>query len=107
TDQPERIEEYDILHLTADAVGLVDALGEKEAVVVGHDWGAPVAWHCGLLRPDVFRAVGLLSVPYLQRHWADPRPTDAMKAMVGDHHEFYQLYFQEPGKAEADLQADV
>lgn len=107
TDKPERIEEYDILRLTADAVGLVDALGEKQAVVVGHDWGAPVAWHCGLLRPDVFRAVGLLSVPFLQRTWGDPRPTDAMRLMVGTDKEFYQLYFQEPGKAEAELDADV
>lgn len=107
TDKPAAIDAYDILSLVADAVGVVDALGEKQAVVVGHDWGAPVAWHCGLLRPDLFRAVGLLSVPYLPRHWADPRPTDAMKAMVGADKEFYQLYFQEPGKAEVELNADV
>jgi pimeloyl-ACP methyl ester carboxylesterase len=75
-------------------------------VVVGHDWGAAVAWYCGLLRPDVFHAVGLLSVPYLQRSWADPRPTDAMRAVAGDG-EFYQLYFQEPGRAEAELESDV
>jgi pimeloyl-ACP methyl ester carboxylesterase len=106
TDRPQPIEAYDILNLTADIVGLVDALGERQAVVVGHDWGAPVAWHCALLRPDVFRAVGLLSVPYLQRSWSEPRPTDMMRALAGDK-EFYQLYFQEPGKAEAELEADV
>src|SRR3954466_9683733 len=81
TDRPEPVEAYDILTLTADVVGLVRALGSDEAVVVGHDWGAPVAWHCALLRPDVFRAVGLLSVPYLPRVWGDPRPTDAMRAI--------------------------
>jgi pimeloyl-ACP methyl ester carboxylesterase len=106
TDRPGSVEAYDILHLTADVVGLVDALGEKRAVVVGHDWGAAVAWHCALLRPDVFRALGLLSVPYLQRSWGEPRPTDAMRMLAGDG-EFYQLYFQEPGKAEAELEADV
>ena len=106
TDRPEPIEAYDILNLTADIVGLVQALGAADAVVVGHDWGAPVAWHCALLRPDIFRAVGLLSVPYLPRGWADPRPTDAMRAIPGDD-EFYQLYFQEPGRAEAELEADV
>jgi len=105
TDRPEPIEEYDILTLTADVVGLVHTLGCDGAVVVGHDWGAPVAWHCGLLRPDVFRAVGLLSVPFLPRVWGEPRPTDTMRAM-GDG-EFYQLYFQEPGRAEADLEGDV
>ncbi len=107
TDKPEAIDAYDILTLTADVVGLVEALGENEAVVVGHDWGAPVAWHCGLLRPDVFRAVGLLSVPYLPRVWGEPRPTDLMRAMVPPGQVFYQLYFQEPGKAEADMEADT
>jgi pimeloyl-ACP methyl ester carboxylesterase len=107
TDRPEPIEAYDILTLTADIVGLVSALGAESAVVVGHDWGAPVAWHCALLRPDVFRAVGLLSVPYLPRMWGDPRPTDAMRAIGGADGEFYQLYFQEPGRAEVDLESDV
>src|SRR3954470_12475565 len=106
TDRPEPIEAYDILTLTADVVGLVQALGSDQAVVVGHDWGAPVAWHCALLRPDVFRAIGLLSVPYLPRTWDDPRPTDVMRAVAGDG-QFYQLYFQAPGKAEAELEEDV
>lgn len=107
TDKPDAIDAYDILSLTADVVGLVDSLGEREAVVVGHDWGAPVAWHCGLLRPDVFRAVGLLSVPYLPRGWNDLRPTDAMLAMCGTDQDFYQRFFQEPGKAEEELEGDV
>src|SRR4029077_19087689 len=68
--------------------------------------GAAVAWHCALLRPDIFRAVVLLSVPYRQRSWADIRPTEAMKQMAGEK-QFYQLYFQEPGKAEPELEADV
>lgn len=106
TDRPEPVEAYDVLTLTADAVGLAHALGHESAVVVGHDWGAAVAWHCALLRPDVFRALGLLSVPYLPREWDSPRPTEAMRA-IGGGGEFYQLYFQEPGRAEANLEADV
>ncbi len=106
TDRPEPIAAYDIFQLTGDIVGLVHALGEERAVIVGHDWGAPVAWHCALLRPDVFHALGLLSVPFRPRPWEGIRPTEAMKAMVGEQ-EFYQLYFQEPGKAEKELEEDV
>jgi pimeloyl-ACP methyl ester carboxylesterase len=106
TDRPEPIEAYHILQLTGDMVGLVHALDAEQAIIVGHDWGAPVAWHCALLRPDLFRAVALLSVPYLQRAWEDIRPTEAMRRMAGEQ-EFYQLYFQEPGTAEAELEADV
>jgi pimeloyl-ACP methyl ester carboxylesterase len=106
TDRPEAVEDYNILRLSGDIIGLVDALGETGAVIVGHDWGAAVACHCALLRPDIFRAVVLLSVPYRRRSWADIRPTEAMKQMAGEK-QFYQLYFQEPGKAEPELEADV
>lgn len=106
TDRPESIEAYNILELTGDIVGLVPALGEESAIIVGHDWGAQIAWHCALLRPDIFHAIALLSVPYRPGSWKDKRPTDVMRRMVGDN-EFYMLYFQEPGKAEAELEADV
>src|SRR5215468_1045917 len=96
TDRPEPIEAYHILNLAGDIVGLVNAIGADSAVIVGHDWGAPVAWHCALLRPDIFRAIALLSVPYLPRGTAHPR--QGMEAMAGDGN-FYQLYFQEPGRA--------
>jgi pimeloyl-ACP methyl ester carboxylesterase len=90
TTRPEPIEAYHIFQLTGDIVGLVHALDEKRAIIVGHDWGAPVAWHCALLRPDLFDAVVLLSVPYLQRSWEDPRPTEAMQRLTGEQ-EFYEL----------------
>ena len=106
TDRPEAFEDYNILQLSADIIGLIDALGETGAVIVGHDWGATVTWHCALLRPDIFRAVVLMSVPYRRRWSADIRPTEAMKQMAGEK-QFYQLYFQEPGKAEHELEADV
>ncbi len=56
TEQPEAIDQYTLLHLVGDMVGVLDALGERTAVIAGHDWGAPVAWHAALLRPDRFRA---------------------------------------------------
>jgi pimeloyl-ACP methyl ester carboxylesterase len=57
SDKPPRVEDYDIVQLTADAAGLVEALGEKDAVLVGHDWGAVIAWQAMLLHPERFRAL--------------------------------------------------
>ena len=102
TERPEAIEKYTVLHLTGDAVGLLDALGEPAAVVAGHDWGAPVAWNCALLRPDRVRAVVALSVPYRPR--GSVQPTTVMPRT--DEGMFYQLYFQEPGVAEAEFERD-
>jgi pimeloyl-ACP methyl ester carboxylesterase len=103
TDRPEAIEQYTLLHLVGDIVGLLDALGAEKAVIAGHDWGAPVAWHCALLRPDRFRAVIGLSVPFWSRF--PIRPTSLMPQT--DDALFYQLYFQSPGVAEAEFERDV
>jgi pimeloyl-ACP methyl ester carboxylesterase len=103
TDRPAEIDRYTLFHLVGDMVGVLDALGESQAVVVGHDWGAPVAWHCALLRPDRFRAVIGLSVPYRPR--GKVAPTTAMPQDRDSS--FYQLYFQTPGVAEAELEADT
>src|SRR5204863_3999231 len=80
------------------------ALGEEQAVIVGHDWGAPVAWNAGLWRADIFRAVACLSVPLADR--GPLAPTKGMKQMFGDNF-LYILYFQTPGVAEHELQHDV
>ena len=103
TDAPEAIDQYSMMHLVGDMVGVLDALGEQTAVIAGHDWGAPVAWHAALLRPDRFPAVIGLSVPFRPRGKA--RPTSVMPRT--DDAVFYQLYFQQPGVAEADLEEDV
>lgn len=104
SSRPAAIEDYRMLRKVADNVALVAALGAERAVVVGHDWGAPIAWNSALLRPDVFRAVAGLSVPYSP---AGPvRPTVAFRAMAGPE-EFYIEYFQQPGRAEAELEEDV
>jgi pimeloyl-ACP methyl ester carboxylesterase len=103
TEAPAEIDRYTLLHLVGDMVGLLDALGADTAAIAGHDWGAPVAWHAALLRPDRFRAVVGLSVPFWPR--TPVRPTTAMPQT--DDAVFYQLYFQTPGVAEAELERDV
>jgi pimeloyl-ACP methyl ester carboxylesterase len=103
TDRPEAIDQYTLLHLVGDMVGLLDALGAETAIIGGHDWGAPVAWHAALLRPDRFRGVIGLSVPYLPR--GQVHPTRAVPE--AEDALFYQRYFQDPGVAEANLERDV
>ena len=104
SSRPEAIEDYDILHLTGDLVGLLDDIGEDQAVIVGHDWGAMVANSAVQLHPDRFAAVCTMSVPMLPR--APMPPVQMMRAAFGDNF-FYIVYFQEPGVADADLGADA
>jgi pimeloyl-ACP methyl ester carboxylesterase len=103
TDRPAGVDSYTMLHLAGDVLALMDALGVQQAAVAGHDWGAPVAWHAGMLRPDRVRAVIALSVPYRPR--GSSQPTAAMRARIGDA--YYMLYFQEPGVADAELARDL
>ncbi len=103
TDAPADSAHYSLLHLVGDLVGLLKALGEQQAVLVGHDWGAPVAWHAALLRPDLFRAVVGMSVPY-----APPWRTDLISALEKQGiRDFYIQYFQTPGVAEVEFERDV
>ena len=103
TDAPPDAASYTMLHHVGDMVALVKALGESQAVIVGHDWGAAVAWHAALLRRDMFRAVAGLSVPYLP-----PARTDLLTALEAKGlRSFYMQYFQAPGVAEAELEADI
>ncbi|HUP21790.1 MAG TPA: alpha/beta hydrolase [Thermoanaerobaculia bacterium] len=103
TDAPPAVSDYDIHHLCDDLVGLIDHFGQEQAVVVGHDWGAIVAWTFALLRPERTRAVAGLSVPYRGR--GETSLIDALELNFGDRF-FYILYFQEPGIAEAEFDAD-
>ncbi|SEG81197.1 Pimeloyl-ACP methyl ester carboxylesterase [Actinacidiphila yanglinensis] len=104
SSKPEATRDYRMRALVEDNLALVRALGEETAVIVGHDWGANIAAASGLLHPGVFRAVGLLSVPYAPP--GGPRPSDVFARMGGDQ-EFYVSYFQEPGRAEAEIEPDV
>jgi pimeloyl-ACP methyl ester carboxylesterase len=95
-------DKYTMLHLVGDVIGLIDELGESQAVVAGHDWGAPVAWNTALLRPDLVRGVIGLSVPYTPRGSTSPLAT--LRAVFSDG--FYICYFQRPGVADAELSRD-
>ncbi|RYG07995.1 MAG: alpha/beta hydrolase [Caulobacteraceae bacterium] len=107
TDKPAERDAYSILDLVGDMVDLVRALGETSCVVVGHDWGAPVAWHCALLRPDMFTAVFGLSVPFQPRRAKGP-PTVGMAALAkrAGLGELYINQFQ-ADDAHAIFEADV
>ena len=102
---PTAIDEYRMMKYVGDNLGVVKALGETSAIIVGHDWGAPIAANSALLRPDVFRGLALLSVPYSPRGWPH-RPSEIFRLRAGKE-EFYMEYFQQPGRAEAEIEADV
>lgn len=104
TDAPPDVNDYDIVHLAGDMVGILDALGEEKAIMVGHDWGAIVAWHSVLLHPERFSALIAMSVPYSGR----PKQSlmERWKATYGENF-YYILYHNEPGSiAEAEYDSD-
>ena len=107
TDRPDARNDHTILHLVGDLVDLVRALGRDRAVVVGHDWGANVAWHAALIRPDLFHAVACLSVPFQPRSPKGP-PTALMQALAKrlGLGEFYISQFQ-ADDAHMEFEADV
>ena len=100
SDSPAAVDQYTLFHLLGDMMGLLDALDAPTATIVGHDVGANVAWQGALMRPERFRAVIGLSVPFRPRGTAPP--TSIMPRTADA--QFYQLYFQEPGIAEAELE---
>lgn len=105
SSKPERVEDYTLLHSAGDVVALVQALGESQAVLVGHDLGAWVAVAAARLRPDLFPALAMLSTVVPPRE-AEPPSAGwaAIEARTGGR--FYHHYFQEPGRAEAEFDAD-
>jgi pimeloyl-ACP methyl ester carboxylesterase len=100
---PADVGAYSIFDNVGDMVALVAALGEKQAVIIGHDWGAPVAWHAAMFRPDVFTKVAGLSVPPPFR--GRNRPIESLRESGITN--FYWQYFQTPGIAEAEFERDV
>ncbi|HKP60746.1 MAG TPA: alpha/beta hydrolase [Polyangiales bacterium] len=105
SDKPQAIEAYDMVELTDDVLGVIDALaGADSAILIGHDWGAPIVWTTAIRHRARVRAVIGMSVPYLGR---GKRPAlDVYREVYKDRF-FYQLYFQTPGVAEAELEADI
>ena len=102
SDKPSPIEAYNVVELSNDVAGLATALGHERFIVVGHDWGAPVAWHTALLHPKRVRAVVGMSVPYVRGQIG----TMTRQENFGDNF-WYMVYFQKPGVAEAELEADI
>jgi pimeloyl-ACP methyl ester carboxylesterase len=100
---PAEVEGYDMVSLCADVCGLLDAVGEQKAIVVGHDWGASLAWHLAILHPQRVRAVAGLSVPFVPR--APAPPVSILRRQLGE--DFYMVWFQQPGVADAALARDV
>jgi epoxide hydrolase A/B len=103
SSRPTAIEDYDILTICADLAGLLDEAGAHDAVFVGHDWGAAVVWQLAAAYPDRVRAVAGMSVPATPRSPAPPIPI--LRNHLGD--DFYMVWFQEPGVADAVLARDV
>ena len=104
SSRPEAIEDYDVVHLTDDLLGLLDDIGAEKAVFVGHDWGSLVVWQMSVLHPERTAGVVGMSVPFIPR--GDVAPVHIMRQIFADSF-FYIVYFQEPGVADADLGADV
>jgi pimeloyl-ACP methyl ester carboxylesterase len=106
SDKPPQIEAYDLQSLVGDVAGVIQALSpDAPAVVIGHDWGAPIAWNTALIRPDLVRAVSGLSVPYVG---APPQPLALLwdKVFTQRGRFFYQVYFEREGVAELEMEAD-
>lgn len=104
SDAPEAIEAYDMETMIGDVLGLIDHFGEEQAVLFGHDWGAPIVWNTTALHPQRVRAVAAMSVPYSPR---GKMSSMALWRQLYPTRFFYQLYFQKPGVAEAEFEADI
>jgi pimeloyl-ACP methyl ester carboxylesterase len=107
SDKPHEVEAYAMQVMCADVAGAIEALSPNApAVLLGHDWGAPIVWHTAVLHPNKVRAVAGLSVPYFA---LPPQPLNQIfKAMYTDQGKFfYMAYFQSEGVAEAEFEADV
>ena len=103
---PSEIERYSMENLTRDVAGVARALSpDAKAIVMGHDWGSPIAWNSALLFPDVFRAVGCLSVPYTPPGKVNFLET-VTEVFTRRNKFFYQVYFQDEGIAEAELEKE-
>jgi pimeloyl-ACP methyl ester carboxylesterase len=102
SSKPPEVARYTMTELTGDVAAVIDALGGK-AILFGHDWGAPIAWQTAVRHPDRVLAVAGLSVPYSP---VSDLSFIALARQLYAGKFFYQLYFQEPGIAEAEFEAD-
>jgi pimeloyl-ACP methyl ester carboxylesterase len=103
SEAPPEVEAYDVVELCGDVSRLLDGIGAERAAIVGHDWGANVAWHFALMNPERTASVAGVSVPLVPR--APAPPLSIMREHLGE--DFYFVWFQVPGVAEAALERDV
>ena len=107
SDKPHPVEDYAMARMVADVTGVIESLSpDSRAVLVGHDWGAPIVWNTAMIRPDRVRAVCALSVPHLG---VPSRPLNEIydEIFTRKNRFFYQAYFQKEGVAEAEAEANV
>lgn len=106
SDLPEDVEKYTLLHDIGDVIGLIDALGAKQAVVAGHDIGATIAWQAALVRPDRVKGVIAMSPPFRPRAFGSSKVPPTTQMPRNENALFYQLFLQTP-EAEAALGRDL
>ncbi|XP_004508197.1 epoxide hydrolase 1-like [Cicer arietinum] len=102
TDVPASPTSYTSLHVVGDLIGVLDAVAgdEDKVFVVGHDWGAMIAWSLCLYRPERIKAVVNLSVSFTPRN-PKRKPLETLRAVYGN--DYYISRFQEPGDIEAEF----
>ena len=105
SEKPTNVFDYSMKKITADLIGILDYLGEKKAHIIGHDWGAPIAWYTSLLFPNRILSVSGLSVPHSFLGNAE-KPTNMLKKLYKDNF-FYILYFQKEGPAEEEFEKNI
>ncbi len=103
SSRPEHVEDYDIVHLSDDLMGLLDHFGHDDALFIGHDWGAIVVWNLAMIHKSRIKGVINLSVPFMER---GPKPwVDFWEEMLGG--DFYIVHFnRQPGVADAAFAAN-
>ena len=102
--KPYEIEKYDMLSLISDIIGIIDAENEDKAILIGHDWGAPICWNTAALHPNKVKAVIGLSVPYTRRGVIS---NIELWKQLYEGKFFYQVYFQKEGIAEKELEKNI
>jgi pimeloyl-ACP methyl ester carboxylesterase len=114
SSKPQQIHDYRITELVADLLGVVEALGENTATIVGHDWGAPPAWTAAWTHPEVFTAVvgvsvafGGRSIPLPGNPFGEHRPSQTSRQIAGDDQIFCHEYFSTPGLVEQETLHDI
>lgn len=106
---------YRIDHLVADLIGVIDALGESEAVIVGHDWGAPVVWSAAWMHPEKIRGVVGMSVPFAGKGliglpgnpFGEIESATFLPELAGPGQDFYHTYWSTLDGIINEIEADL